>query len=106
MVSALFNWTFIMRRPRKVKTRKAVAKRFKVTASGKVLRTRSGKRHLMASKNSKRRRRLGSRALVADGDMDRIALSLPFASVRRKRNNKPAAAVAAPAEAPAAQETE
>lgn len=55
-----------------------MAKRFKITASGKVLRTRSGKRHLMASKNSKRRRRLGSRALVADGDMRRITESLPF----------------------------
>ena len=46
------------------KTRKAVSKRFKVTASGKVKRNRQGKRHLLSSKSPKRRRRLGSAAYV------------------------------------------
>ncbi|MCA1657796.1 MAG: 50S ribosomal protein L35, partial [Verrucomicrobiaceae bacterium] len=40
------------------KTRKAVAKRFKVTASGKVLRSRSSRRHLMSAKNAKRKRHM------------------------------------------------
>ena len=35
------------------KTRKAVSKRFKVTASGKVKRNRQGKRHLLSSKSPK-----------------------------------------------------
>tara|TARA_Y100001934_G_scaffold281858_1_gene393111 strand:+ start:3097 stop:3312 length:216 start_codon:yes stop_codon:yes gene_type:complete len=69
-----------MRRPRAVKTRKAVAKRFKITASGKVKRNRPGKRHLLTSKNSKRRRRLGTSALVEDGDMDRVKLNMPFSN--------------------------
>ena len=66
--------------PNKVvnKTRKAVSKRFKVTASGKVKRSRQGKRHLMSVKNSKRRRRLGTAAIVEKDDMRRITESLPF----------------------------
>ncbi len=66
--------------PNKVvnKTRKAVSKRFKITANGKVKRNRQGKRHLLSSKNAKRRRRLGTSALVDKADMRRITESLPF----------------------------
>ena len=60
------------------KTRKAVSKRFKVTASGKVKRNRQGKRHLLSSKSPKRRRRLGSATYVEKDDMRRITESLPF----------------------------
>ena len=42
----------------KAKTRKAVAKRFKVTGSGKVLRRKQGKRHILQKKNRKRKRNL------------------------------------------------
>ena len=41
------------------KTRKAVAKRFKVTGTGKVLRRKQGKRHILQKKSSKRKRQLG-----------------------------------------------
>jgi large subunit ribosomal protein L35 len=67
-----------MRRARKQKTRKAVAKRFKISASGKIKRNRAGKRHLLEAKSPRQRRRLGSSTLVADGDRDRILLNLPF----------------------------
>lgn len=67
-----------MRRPKGIKTRKAVAKRFKVTATGKVLRSRAGKRHLLSSKNAKRRRNLGTAKLVDKTDMRRIIGNLPF----------------------------
>jgi len=67
-----------MRRPKGVKTKKSVAKRFKITASGKVLRPHAGKRHLLAGKNSKRRRRLGRRAVVDETDAYRIIQNLPF----------------------------
>ena len=43
----------------KAKTRKAVAKRFKVTGSGKVLRRKQGKRHLLQKKSRNRKRNLG-----------------------------------------------
>lgn len=67
-----------MRRPKGIKTKKAVAKRFKVTARGKVVRSRAGKRHLLQTKNSKRRRRLGQGALVDPTDTYRILQNLPF----------------------------
>lgn len=60
------------------KTRKAVAKRFKVTATGKVLRSQSSKRHLLASKSAKRKRQLGRAALVDETDAARIKDNLPF----------------------------
>ena len=69
-----------MRRARAVKTRKAVAKRFKITATGKVMRNHSGKRHLLTSKSPKRRRRLGKEVQLADGDIDRVKLNLPFSN--------------------------
>ena len=48
----------------KQKTHKGLAKRVKVTASGKVKHKKAGAGHLMSSKNAKRRRRINSPALV------------------------------------------
>ncbi len=42
----------------KMKTNKAVLKRFRVSARGKVLYSRGGKSHLLSSKSAKRRRHL------------------------------------------------
>ena len=67
-----------MRRPKGIKTRKAVAKRFKITARGKVLRPHAGKRHLLATKNSKRRRKLGTSVVADSTDAYRITQNLPF----------------------------
>ncbi|MBB5352317.1 large subunit ribosomal protein L35 [Haloferula luteola] len=63
----------------KAKTRKAVAKRFKVTGSGKVLRRKQGKRHLLQCKNRKRKRHLGKVTLVSDADIKNVKENLPFA---------------------------
>lgn len=41
------------------KTKKSVAKRFKLTAKGKLLHRSPGTRHLAASKSPKQKRRLG-----------------------------------------------
>jgi len=67
-----------MRRPKGIKTKKSVAKRFKITASGKVLRSRAGKRHLLQGKNPKRRRSLSGTTLVHKTDAYRIKQNLPF----------------------------
>ena len=67
-----------MRRPKGVKTKKSVAKRFKITARGKVLRPRAGRRHLLQTKNPKRRRALGKAAVVTDADAHRIMQSMPW----------------------------
>ena len=60
------------------KTRKSVAKRFKITASGKVLRARSSRRHLLSVKSAKRKRRLAKAARVDDTDVARVKANLPF----------------------------
>jgi large subunit ribosomal protein L35 len=60
------------------KTRKAVSKRFKVTATGKVLRRKQGKRHILQNKNRKRKRNLGKVALVAEVDKAAVLANMPF----------------------------
>ncbi len=67
-----------MRRPKGIKTRKSVSKRFKITGTGKVLHRRAGLRHLAQSKSPKRRRHLGKAAVVDSTDTYRILQNLPF----------------------------
>lgn len=66
----------------KAKTRKSVAKRFKVTGTGRVLRRKQGKRHLNRRKNAKRLRRLGQPATAAKCDEANIKAEMPFAKNR------------------------
>jgi large subunit ribosomal protein L35 len=61
------------------KTKKAVAKRFKITGTGKVLSSQSGRRHLAGSKNRKRKRHLSKMKLTDKTDLYRIKSNLPFA---------------------------
>ena len=61
------------------KTKKAAAKRFKITAKGKILRRKPGLRHLASSKNSKRKRGLRKVAQVHKTMVKRIKDCLPFA---------------------------
>jgi large subunit ribosomal protein L35 len=63
----------------RAKTRKAVAKRFKVTGTGKILRQHASRRHLLSAKNAKRKRHMAKSALVDVSDMARIKANLPFA---------------------------
>lgn len=61
------------------KTKKAVAKRFKISATGKVFASQSGRRHLAKSKNRKRMRHLAKSKQVDFTDVKRIKSNLPFA---------------------------
>jgi len=67
-----------MRRPKGIKTKKSVAKRFKITAGGKVLRASAGRRHLAQTKIPKRRRALRGLTGVDATDAYRITQNLPF----------------------------
>ena len=53
----------------KMKTRKAVLARFKVTGTGKLKRRRPGRRHLLTGKAAKRKRRLRKETLVDQGQV-------------------------------------
>ena len=67
-----------MRRPKGIKTRKSVAKRFKISSTGKVSRSRAGRRHLLSGKSPGRRRNLGKSKLVDPTDTYRITQNLPW----------------------------
>ena len=56
----------------KNKTHSGTSKRFKVTGSGKVLREKAGKRHLLEKKSSKLTRRMTGTVEVAGSDVKRI----------------------------------
>ena len=49
---------------RKAKSNKSLVKRFKVTGTGKLLRKKQGRSHIMTKKSSKRTRRLAAPTLV------------------------------------------
>ncbi|AHF93705.1 50S ribosomal protein L35 [Opitutaceae bacterium TAV5] len=60
------------------KTKKSVAKRFKLTGTGKLLRRTPGFRHLLAAKSTKAKRRASKDKLVAPGHAAALKQCLPF----------------------------
>jgi len=62
----------------KMKTRKAAAKRFKQTGTGKFMHNRAYGRHILTKKSSKRKRHLGQDAEVRSTEMSRLKASLPY----------------------------
>jgi large subunit ribosomal protein L35 len=56
----------------KNKTHSGASKRFKITGSGKVLRERAGKRHLLEHKSSRVTRRLTGTVELASGDAKKM----------------------------------
>lgn len=62
----------------KLKTHKGAAKRFRLTATGKVKRGHSHARHILTSKTTKRKRLLDIDGTVSDADEKRIQSMLPY----------------------------
>ncbi len=60
----------------KLKTHKGIKKRFKITAKGKLRHKHPGAGHLMSTKNAKRRRRLGTAAVLTGVYAERMKLAL------------------------------
>lgn len=60
----------------KQKTRKAVAKRFKTTGTGKIKRTAAGGAHILTGKSRKRKRSMNSSKMVSKSDLKRVAVCL------------------------------
>jgi large subunit ribosomal protein L35 len=56
----------------KMKTHRGAAKRFKVTGSGKIVRRRAFRSHILEKKASKRTRRLAREAEVTGGDRAQV----------------------------------
>ncbi len=68
-----------MAKKMKLKTHRGAAKRFKVSARGKLLRMHSGKRHLLGTKAAKRMRRLKKLTHVDPADARAVRRMLPYA---------------------------
>lgn len=56
----------------KMKTHKGAAKRFKVTGSGKIVRVKAYKGHILTKKSAKRKRRLNETAQVSSADAKKV----------------------------------
>jgi large subunit ribosomal protein L35 len=63
----------------KLKTKKSIAKRFKITGTGKVVHYGSGGAHILSKKSSKRKRRIKqSSCLNNKGDVKMVKKLLPY----------------------------
>jgi len=67
----------------KIKTKKAAAKRYHVTATGKVRYKKQGLRHILTKKNAKRKRRLRLSATLSSVEQKRIKKLMPYAGKQK-----------------------
>ena len=63
----------------KLKTHKGAAKRFKITATGKVKRRHAFARHILTKKAAGRKRQLSRPVIASDADSPTIRRMLPYA---------------------------
>ncbi len=56
----------------KAKTHSGASKRFRRTGTGKIVRQKANRRHLLEHKSSRRTRRLDGRTVVAATDTNRV----------------------------------
>ena len=62
----------------KMKTHRGAAKRFKVTGSGKIKRSKAYKSHILTKKSPKRKRQLAKSTTIEHDDSRRIKRLLPY----------------------------
>jgi large subunit ribosomal protein L35 len=62
----------------KMKTKRGAAKRFKVTGSGRIKRSRGYRRHILTTKSRKKKRQLRQSGMVAAADERAVKSLLPY----------------------------
>lgn len=62
----------------KLKTRRAAAKRFRRTGSGKLMRRKAFKNHLLQHKKTDRKNRLSKVTVVDETNAKNVELMLPY----------------------------
>jgi large subunit ribosomal protein L35 len=62
----------------KLKTHKGAAKRFRLSATGKVKRGHAFARHILTSKTAKRKRNLDLDVMVSEADEPLVKRMLPY----------------------------
>jgi large subunit ribosomal protein L35 len=60
----------------KMKTHSSLKGRFKITGTGKVMRYKAFKNHLLSGKSKRQKRVLGSNPIMASGDVKRLKQQL------------------------------
>ena len=60
----------------KQKTHKGLAKRVRVTRTGKIMRGKAGRRHLLSGKSRKRKRQLRQKTVVSPAIQSRVERAL------------------------------
>ena len=63
----------------KMKTKRAAAKRFKVTGTGKLVRNKAYKSHILTKKTPKRKRNLRKSTLVDETNVKTMKKIMPYA---------------------------
>ena len=63
----------------KIKTHRGAAKRFSLTAKGKIKRSKAYSSHILTKKTTKRKRNLRKSDLLDKSDMNRIRKLIPYA---------------------------
>ncbi len=71
----------------KLKTHKSTAKRFKMTGTGKIMRTKGGKSHLRRRKAARSKNKFNKMIEVSSRDVKRIKALAPY--LRRHKSNPP-----------------
>ena len=66
----------------KMKSKKAAAKRFKLTATGLIKFKRAGKRHNLGNKSSARKLKLRGASYLFEGNRKHITKCLPYGSLK------------------------
>ena len=62
----------------KLKTHRGAAKRFKKTGTGKIMRAKAFKRHILTSKTRSRKRHLRGTLVVDKADAGKLKRMLPY----------------------------
>ena len=62
----------------KLKTKKGVAKRFKITKRGKIKRTKAGRSHILTKKSRNRKRKLKRSTIVSKSFLKTLKRALPY----------------------------
>lgn len=62
----------------KLKTHSGVSKRFKTTGSGKIIRRKAAKSHLLTKKSSAKKRSMGKSEVVGPTNVKQIKRLMPY----------------------------
>ena len=62
----------------KMKTNRGAAKRFRASASGKIIRNKANSSHILTKKNTKRKRNLRKSTVMAASNVKNVKRMLPY----------------------------